>query len=99
MCNGYGTRSPSKIGAHMQQADGKLLARIAAHFAESAKLKQQAAGVLGEPIAKAGRMLAESLKGGGKVMACGNGGAAADAQHLAAERGNRAGADRPARAG
>ena len=79
----------------MQQADGKLLARVAAHFAESAKLKQQAAAVLGEPIAKAGRMLAESLKSGGKVLACGNGGSAADAQHFAAELVNRFEAERP----
>lgn len=79
----------------MQQADGKLLARVAAHFAESIKLKQQAAEVLGEPIAKAGRMLAESLKSGGKVMACGNGGSAADAQHFAAELINRFETERP----
>ncbi len=79
----------------MHQADGKLLARVAAHFAESAKLKQQAAGILGEPIVKAGRVLAESLKGGGKVMACGNGGSAADAPHFAAELVNRFEAERP----
>jgi D-sedoheptulose 7-phosphate isomerase len=79
----------------MQQADGKLLARIAAHFAESARLKQQAADVLGAPIAKAGRMLAESLRSGGKAMACGNGGSAADAQHFAAELVNRFEAERP----
>src|SRR5205814_6285546 len=62
-----GVAAACKIVALMQQADGKLLARVAAHFAESVKLKQQAAEVLGEPIAKAGRMLAESLKAGGKV--------------------------------
>jgi D-sedoheptulose 7-phosphate isomerase len=83
----------------MQQADGKLLARVAAHFAESVKLKQQAAEILGEPIAKAGRILAESLKSGGKVMACGNGGSAADAQHFAAELVNRFEAERPPLAG
>ena len=79
----------------MQQADGKLLARVAAHFAESVKLKQQAAEVLGAPIAKAARLLAESLRNGGKVMACGNGGSAADAQHFAAELVNRFEAERP----
>ena len=79
----------------MQHADGKLLGRVAAHFAESAKLKQQAAEVLGAPIAKAGTMLAESLKGGGKALACGNGGSAADAQHFAAELVNRFEAERP----
>src|SRR3954467_6096600 len=83
----------------MQHADGKLLERVAAHFAESVKLKQQAAEVLGAPIAKAGRLLAESLKSGGKVMACGNGGSAADAQHFAAELVNRFESERPPLAG
>jgi D-sedoheptulose 7-phosphate isomerase len=83
----------------MQSADVKLLGRVAAHFAESAKLKQQAAEVLGAPIAKAGSMLAESLKNGGKALACGNGGSAADAQHFAAELVNRFEAERPPLAG
>jgi D-sedoheptulose 7-phosphate isomerase len=83
----------------MQHADGKLLERVAAHFAESVRLKQQAAEVLGAPIAKAGRILAESLKSGGKVMACGNGGSAADAQHFAAELVNRFESERPPLAG
>ena len=73
----------------MEQPDAKLLGRVAAHFAESAKLKQQAAEALGAPIAKAGTMLAQSLKSGGKALACGNGGSAADAQHFAAELVNR----------
>ncbi|HET8747897.1 MAG TPA: phosphoheptose isomerase, partial [Ramlibacter sp.] len=42
-----------------------------------------------EPIARAGTLLAEALRGGGKVLACGNGGSAADAQHFAAELLNR----------
>ena len=79
----------------MQPADGQLLSRVAAHFAESVKLKQQAAEVLGAPIAKAARILAESLKNGGKVMACGNGGSAADAQHFAAEFVGRFERERP----
>jgi len=79
----------------MSSADAALLGRIAAQFAESAKLKQQAAEVLGEPIARAARMLADSLKGGGKVLACGNGGSAADAQHFAAELVNRFEMERP----
>ena len=83
----------------MGQPDAKLLGRVAAHFAESAKLKQQAAEVLGAPIAQAGSMLAESLKNGGKALACGNGGSAADAQHFAAELVNRFEAERPPLAG
>jgi D-sedoheptulose 7-phosphate isomerase len=79
----------------MQQADARLIQRISAHFAESARLKTEAAGVLGAPIAHAGLLLAQALKSGGKVLACGNGGSAADAQHFAAELVNRFEAERP----
>jgi D-sedoheptulose 7-phosphate isomerase len=79
----------------MQQADSRLIERVAAHFAESAKLKAQAAGVLGEPIVHAGLLLAQTLRNGGKVLACGNGGSAADAQHFAAELVNRFESERP----
>ena len=58
----------------MQQADAGLVERVAAHFAESADLKRKAAAVLGEPVAKAGALLAQSLESGGKALACGNGG-------------------------
>src|SRR5260221_2638989 len=81
--HGVRVASACKIVALMQQADGKLLARVAAHFAESVKLKQQAAEVLGAPITKAARILAESLKNGGKVMACGNGGPGPDRAQFA----------------
>src|SRR6266403_2152349 len=83
----------------MQQADARLIGRIAAHFADSAKLKSEAASVLGEPIAQAGTLLAQALKAGGKALACGNGGSAADAQHFAAELVNRFEAERPPLAG
>ncbi|HYL25399.1 MAG TPA: phosphoheptose isomerase [Burkholderiales bacterium] len=79
----------------MQPADARLIQRVAAHFADSAKLKSEAATVLGEPIAQAGLMLAQALKAGGKALACGNGGSAADAQHFAAELVNRFEAERP----
>ena len=79
----------------MQQADAKLIARVGAHFAESARLKTEAAPMLGAPIAQAGLMLAQALKAGGKALACGNGGSAADAQHFAAELVNRFEAERP----
>src|SRR3954462_2701767 len=79
----------------MQQTDAGLVKRVAAHFAESANLKLAAAPVLGEPVAKAGALLAQSLKAGGKALACGNGGSAADAQHFAAELVNRFERERP----
>jgi D-sedoheptulose 7-phosphate isomerase len=66
-----------------------ISARVRAQFAESAQLKLDAAASLTAPIARAGALLAETLRSGGKVLACGNGGSAADAQHFAAELLNR----------
>ena len=73
----------------MAQVDAALRARVTAQFAESAQLKLEASQPLAEPVARAGRLLADILRGGGKVLACGNGGSAADAQHFAAELMNR----------
>jgi D-sedoheptulose 7-phosphate isomerase len=57
-----------------------------AHLQASAKLASILTdGELPAEVARAGGILAETLSGGGKVMFCGNGGSAADAQHLAAE--------------
>ncbi|OIR03798.1 phosphoheptose isomerase [mine drainage metagenome] len=72
-----------------------LVARIAQHFHDSAQLKQEAAASLAEPIARAVEMMVNSLLASGKIMACGNGGSAADAQHFAAELVNRFEAERP----
>ena len=66
-----------------------LSARVSAQFAESAQLKLEAAAALAAPIARASVLLADTLRAGGKVLACGNGGSAADAQHFAAELVNR----------
>jgi D-sedoheptulose 7-phosphate isomerase len=69
--------------------------RIAAHFAESANLKLAAAQVLAAPLARASQILVETLRAGGKILSCGNGGSAADAQHFAAELVNRFEKERP----
>ena len=66
-----------------------LEAQVASHFADSAKLKAEAAKVLSAPIARGVELMAGSLRAGGKIMSCGNGGSAADAQHFAAELVNR----------
>ena len=79
----------------MGQAEAALLDRVARHFAESAQVKRDAAQTLGAPVARAGVLLAEALRAGGKALACGNGGSAADAQHFAAELVNRFEMDRP----
>ncbi|WP_338809379.1 phosphoheptose isomerase [Neisseria leonii] len=62
-----------------------LQSRIRAHFEESITAKQQAADVLAEPAAEAAQMLTNCLMNDGKILICGNGGSAADAQHFAAE--------------
>lgn len=47
-------------------------------------------------VVEAGRITAESMKAGGKLLVCGNGGSAADSQHLVAEFVSRLTVDRPA---
>jgi D-sedoheptulose 7-phosphate isomerase len=59
--------------------------RILAHFHESAELKIQAATQLAQPIAEAVELMFTALSNGNKILACGNGGSAADCQHFAAE--------------
>ncbi|HHL3633299.1 TPA: phosphoheptose isomerase [Neisseria polysaccharea] len=62
-----------------------LQERVAAHFAESIRAKQEAGKVLVEPAAQAAEMMLQCLMNDGKILICGNGGSAADAQHFAAE--------------
>ncbi|HEY5801873.1 MAG TPA: phosphoheptose isomerase [Burkholderiaceae bacterium] len=59
--------------------------RILAHFQESAELKIQAANVLAPAIAQGIDVMFTALSNGNKILACGNGGSAADSQHFAAE--------------
>ena len=59
--------------------------RIRQHFQESAQLKLQAAEQLAEPISQAVEIMFTALSNGNKILACGNGGSAADCQHFAAE--------------
>lgn len=72
-----------------------LVTRITQHFTDSAHLKLQALEVLAEPIAKAAERMVQSLMNEGKIMSCGNGGSAADAQHFSAEMLNRFERERP----
>jgi D-sedoheptulose 7-phosphate isomerase len=79
--------------------DTSLEAQVASHFADSAQLKLDAAKLLPESIARGIELMAGSLRAGGKILACGNGGSAADAQHFAAELVNRFERERPPLAG
>ena len=62
-----------------------LRKRASQHFLDSIAVKQEAEKVLPESVARGVLAMVDCLKSGGKVMACGNGGSAADAQHFAAE--------------
>jgi D-sedoheptulose 7-phosphate isomerase len=62
---------------------------VTQHFNESIAAKQDSVKALVPNISKAGVLLSECINSGGKVLACGNGGSAADAQHFAAELINR----------
>ena len=72
-----------------------LQARVQQAMAESAALKTRFAAEQAETVVAAARMLAEVFQKGGKVLIFGNGGSAADAQHLAAEFVNRFEIERP----
>jgi D-sedoheptulose 7-phosphate isomerase len=69
--------------------------RIQQHFYDSADLKYQSAERLGPRIAAAVEACVAALSNGNKILACGNGGSAADAQHFAAELVGRFERERP----
>jgi len=69
--------------------------RIQQQFFDSADLKYAAAEVLSRPIADAVSAIVGCITSGGKVLACGNGGSASDAQHFAAEFVGRFERERP----
>ncbi len=80
-------RSPVYIGNHMSD-------RVLAHFHESVAIKQASAALAPE-IAKAAQLMAQSLLNDGKLLSCGNGGSAADAQHFSGELLGRFERERP----
>ena len=73
----------------------ELSARITKHFSESIEAKRRALEVLAAPIAQAIELMTAALANDRKVLACGNGGSAADAQHFAAELLGRFERERP----
>ena len=72
-----------------------LISRISRHFHDSAQTKLEAVDFMAGDIALAGERMADCLLNHGKIMACGNGGSAADAQHFSAELLNRFEMERP----
>lgn len=72
-----------------------LIARVAEHFDDSAQVKLDSKNALAKPIADAAQAMVTALLNDRKILACGNGGSAADAQHFAAELINRFEVERP----
>jgi len=66
---------------------------------EGIRLRQQCVETLPGPLQEAAQLMANCLSNGGKILACGNGGSAADAQHFAGELVNRFEINRPGLAG
>ena len=71
------------------------IAHLRRHFEEGIELRRRMAETMPAEIARAGEALAQALKSGRKVLACGNGGSAADSQHFAAEIVGRFERERP----
>ena len=72
-----------------------LTSRITQHFLDSIAVKERSAGELPLSIQGAGAVMVESLLNGLKILCCGNGGSAGDAQHFSAELLNRFERERP----
>lgn len=78
--------SQSAPPSRMEATDrAELSAHVEAELRSASKLAAEVAETLVEPIARLAVMVLETLRSGNKVLFCGNGGSAADAQHLAAE--------------
>ncbi|BEV73026.1 MULTISPECIES: phosphoheptose isomerase [unclassified Paludibacterium] len=62
-----------------------LIERVNGHFLDSITAKQEAMAVLAPQVAAAAERMMQCFMAEGKILSCGNGGSAADAQHFAAE--------------
>lgn len=62
-----------------------LYERISQHFQQSIQCHIESEKALLSPISEAVNLMVNTLMNGGKILSCGNGGSAADAQHFAAE--------------
>ncbi len=71
------------------------LNRVKAQFDESIAVKQHAAGELPARLVTGAALMSQSILAGGKIMSCGNGGSAGDAQHFSSELLNRFEMERP----
>ena len=67
------------------QPEAQSTATVRSYLAESAAIKRLTADACADSIATAARVITETFRAGGKLLICGNGGSAADCQHMAAE--------------
>ena len=81
--------------SHAIETNPELLERVRRQFQESAQTKLDAIDALAAPLASAAELMARCLLGNGKILSCGNGGSAADAQHFSGELLNRFERERP----
>lgn len=72
-----------------------MIEQIKANFTESIQTKIAAGEVLPESIDRAAQMMVQALIRGNKILSCGNGGSAGDAQHFSSELLNRYERERP----
>lgn len=72
-----------------------MIEKIKANFTESIQTKIEAREIIPEAIWRASQMMVEALIRGNKILSCGNGGSAGDAQHFSSEMLNRYERDRP----
>lgn len=87
-------RSDPKVKNNMTDSD-VLVARVRSHFQESIATARDAMDTLSPRIAGAAQRMGQALLADRKILACGNGGSAADAQHFSAELLNRFERERP----
>ena len=73
-----------------------MLQQIITQIEESAEVKRRMLTTCAASIQEASAILIDAVRKGGKILLCGNGGSAADAQHLAAELVSRLKLERPA---
>lgn len=72
-----------------------LITRINKSFQDSISTKQLAAEMLAESISQSSQIITQCFINGGKILSCGNGGSAGDAQHFSSEMLNRFEMERP----
>ncbi len=88
MSNASAQKVPMESGPDLES-------RVRGQFRDSAETKIASAEPLSAPIARSIESMVKCLLGGGKILSCGNGGSAADAQHFSGELLNRFERERP----